>query len=204
MPGLDASPHFLAMQIAPHGERIYLIDMRGRLHIWDLVGEPGGAEMRAQERDPNLPLAEPIFSFSLRRDGSVLAARDRTGTVTLIDIPRRAVLGTISPPADEAGSVFSALAFSPDGQTLANGSHQGSISLYSVASPARPRLRLRLPGHRGLVTNLAFDTDGTRLASTAGNRLGNTAGTDPVVEVWDLDLIGRELARLGLGEVPRD
>ena len=46
------------------------------------------------------------------------------------------------------------------------------------------------------MTSLAFDAPGTRLASAAG--------TDPLVEVWDLDLISRELSRLGLGEEPRD
>jgi WD40 repeat protein len=92
--------------------------------------------------------------------------------------------------------MFSALAFSPDGHTLATGSHQGSISLYSVASPAQPRLRLRLPGHRGFVNSLVFDAPGTRLASASG--------TDTLVEVWDLDLIGRELSRLGLAEESRE
>ena len=83
-----------------------------------------------------------------------------------------------------------ALAFSPDGQDLAVGSQQGTISIWSVAQPTKPRLRFRLPGHRGIVTNLAFDAQGQRLASATG--------IDPLVEVWDLELIQQELARLEL------
>jgi WD40 repeat protein len=196
MPGTDGGAiRFRAIQIAPGGDRLYLIEFRGRLHIWDLAGARGEAEVRASEADRGLPPIEGIFSLALRPDGSLMAAGDRTGTVTLIDTRRHNVLGSIQPSADEAGSVYS-LAFSPNGQTLAIGSQQGSISLYSVASPARPGLRFRLPGHAGFVTNLAFDAPGTRLASAAG--------TDPLVEVWDLDLISRELSRLGLGEEPRD
>ena len=81
-----------------------------------------------------------------------------------------------------------AMAFSPDGQNLAIGSAEGTISLWSVAQPNQPRLRFHLPGHRGTITSLVFDTQGRRLAS---------AGTDPLVEVWDLDLIVRELIAWG-------
>ncbi len=83
------------------------------------------------------------------------------------------------------------MAFSPDGGYLAVGSQQGTISLWSVAQPARAAVFVRLPGHRGLVTNLVFDAKGRRMAS---------AGRDALVEVWDLEAIRRELSRLGLIE----
>jgi len=84
------------------------------------------------------------------------------------------------------------MAFSPDGRDLAVGSPQGKISLWSVASPKQPHLRLNLPGHRGTNSLLVFDSQGRRLA-TAGS-------ADPLVEVWDLDLLQRELIRLGLAD----
>jgi hypothetical protein len=43
--------------------------------------------------------------------------------------------------------------------------------------------------------NLVFDTTGTRLASAS-------VADPPVVEVWYLDLIGRELKQRGLAEGP--
>ena len=196
-PGQDRRPPlFRAIQVAPRGDRLYLVDfMPGRLLVWDIAGSPGKAELRARESDQRFPPLEGIFSLALRHDGAVLAVGDRTGNVTLIDTARRTVVGSISPSDDEPESFAVSLAFSPDGRTLAVGSQQGTISLYSVNSPSRPRLRLRLPGHRGRVNNLVFDSQGNRLASSAG--------TDPLVEVWDLDLIRSELARLSLAEESR-
>jgi WD40 repeat protein len=52
-------------------------------------------------------------------------------------------------------------------------------------------LRFHLPGHRGPITNLVFDAQSGRLAS---------AGTDPLVEVWDLELLDRDLIQLGLAD----
>ena len=59
-----------------------------------------------------------------------------------------------------------ALAFSPDGKSLAVGSPQGQIFLWSVQRPSSPRLSLRLPGQRGL-GSIVFDPRGQRLASSS-------------------------------------
>ena len=149
---------------------------------------------RLQARALNwvVPLAEGASSLALRRDGAALAVGDRAGTVTLYDTVHATVLERIKPSIGETESLVIALAFSPDGHDLAVGSQQGMISVWSVAAPAKPRLRLRLPGHKGLVTNLVFDSRGERLASAAG--------IEPLVEVWNLDLLQRELARLGLAD----
>jgi WD40 repeat protein len=107
-----------------------------------------------------------------------------------MDTARRTIVGQFDPPDRLNQGVMPALAFSPDGKRLAVGSYQGRIILWSVAIPARPSPELRLPG-RGKVNGLVFDDHGRRLASTGG---------DPTVEIWDLDLIERELGRLGLGK----
>ncbi len=189
---------FRAIQIAPHGDRIYLIDLAHQLHIWDIAGSPADPEWHAKLPSRDLSAVKEISSFALRRDGELLATADRSGNISLTDTVRRRIRGSIRPSADESGSVYSSLAFSPDGSTLAVGSQTGTIALHSVESPDRPRLRFRLPGpgHPGMVASLVFDTSGTRLASTSWP-------DPPVVEVWDLDLIGRELKRLGLADDPR-
>ncbi len=199
--GNPSDTRFRAIQIAPDGRRIYLIDAGppGHLHVWDIAGSPGDAELHASESIQKLPPIESISSLALRPDGGLLAVGDRngTGTVTLIDTARQTVVGSIKPAGDESETFnfYLALAFSPDGRTLAVGSQQGVISLYAVDSPSQSRLRLRLPGHTGLVRHLVFDAPGTRLATTSGE--------DPLVEVWDLDLIRRELAQRGFGEDAR-
>jgi len=68
------------------------------------------------------------------------------------------------------------------------GTQQGLIDVWSLDHLSAPQIRL--PGHRGNVKSLAFDTRGRHLAS---------GGTDRTVEIWDLDVIRDELGRLGLG-----
>ena len=58
--------------------------------------------------------------------------------------------------------VFDSVAFSPDGKTLANGSHDGTIRLWNIDSG---KLKKRLLEHQGFITGLAFSSDGKFLAS---------------------------------------
>ena len=193
--GTDSlAPIFHVVRIAPRGDRIYLIDQIGRLHVWGLDhgSEVEAGPIRAHELDWSIPAAEGGFSnLALRGDGAILALGDRTQTVTLINTANQAILGRITPPGGEAESYWLAMQFAPDRPELAVGSEQGIISVWSIAQPNRPRLRFQLPGHRGMTTSLVFDTQGRRLAS---------AGMDPLVEVWDLELIERELAQLKLAD----
>jgi WD40 repeat protein len=73
-----------------------------------------------------------------------------------------------------------AVAFSPDGRTLAGGSADGTIILWDARSGKRPRI---LDGHSDVVKSVAFSPDGKTLAS------GSADGT---VKLWDL-ASGKEL-----------
>jgi eukaryotic-like serine/threonine-protein kinase len=195
--GADAPPpppQLRAVAIAPRGDRIFMIEQSfgqaGLVRAWSIEHPSESAGARAHDLGWAVPLAEGAINLALRPDGAVLAILDRTGTVTLLDTARCRILGQFKPPSGETENFWLAMAFSPDGRDLALGSPQGTISLWSVAQAARPRLRLHLPGHRGTVTNLVFDSHGRRLASAGF--------ADPLVEVWDLDFIERELSRLGL------
>jgi dipeptidyl aminopeptidase/acylaminoacyl peptidase len=67
-----------------------------------------------------------------------------------------------------------AVAFSPDGRTLATGSWDGTVWLWEVATAGERR---RLAGHQAGVRSLSFSPDGDRLAS---------ASFDATALVWDL------------------
>jgi serine/threonine protein kinase/WD40 repeat protein len=191
------APHLGAVAIAPRGDRIYVIEQiigQSSLRAWSLEMSSDSESTVARARDLNwaVPLANGAINLALSPSGRVLAVLDKTGTVTLLDTARGRILSQLEPAGGEMETSWRAMAFSPTGRDLAVGSTQGMISLWSVARPERPGLRLRLPGHRGFVTNLVFDSHGGRLAS-AGN-------ADPLVEVWDIDFIERELSGLGLGD----
>ncbi|MFF5362083.1 helix-turn-helix domain-containing protein [Streptomyces scabiei] len=122
----------------------------GRSHAQDLVQHDG------------------IGAIAFAPDGSGLAAGDWTGRVALWDgdlrhragILRNVFLEPPDPSADSAESI-TALAFSPDGRTLAVGGNAGTLQLWDIATQQPLGPPLPTPG--GSIDTLAFSPDSTLL-----------------------------------------
>jgi YD repeat-containing protein len=177
------------VQVAPKGDRIYMLGDFNRLIIWALDPGIASVPIAAHRLESAEGLPDGLTRLALRPDGALLAIGDRTGAVTLLDTTRLKVVQRI-PPSDDDQGVQAALAFSPDGQRLAAYSPQGKILIWSVGNPTKPQLSLRLPGQRGMFPSIVFDSSGQRLAS-------KSEGVEPMIEIWNLELIERELSRMG-------
>jgi WD40 repeat protein len=128
-----------------------------------------------------------VWSLVFAPDGRTLAAGLSNGSVVLsspYDVRKRS---EVSKPLKHSQAIH-ALAFSPDGTTLATLAGP-TVRLWDMESQA---VRLTLDEHAGRATALAFAPDGRSLA---------TGGWDATVRLWDPHT-GREKARYdwGLGE----
>jgi RNA polymerase sigma factor (sigma-70 family) len=130
--------------------------------------------------------AEGIRSLAVSADGKVLATgsqgnrgEPKTRTVRLWDLAAAKEL--ITEHAIELSDDAMAMAFSPDGKTLAAGLHEGDIKLFDVATGKE---RLTWKGHPDWVMSLAYSPDGKILAS--GCR-------DGTAKLWE-STTGKELA----------
>ena len=128
------------------------------------------------ERVPALTQTAPITpqapSLAWKPDGSELAVAGYR-QVSRVAMPDGAVVGRFDGLHDQVRSV----AFSPDGALIAAGGGTpgafGEIVLYDDTSGAE---RARLDAHGDYVYHVAFNHDGTRLAS---------CGYDRMIRIWD-------------------
>jgi WD40 repeat protein len=174
-----------AVAVASDGRTAASAESEGIVRLWDLSTRAEKACLRAH--------AAPPSALAFSPDGRVLASCGRDRTVRLWDVetaqPRACLTencrcekclkgltsDAVGPRARLAGHVAGvlAIAFAPDGETLAAGCADGTVVLWDVAT-GRSRSRLST-GHR-IVQALTYAPDGRTLA---------TAGLDCQVRLWD-------------------
>ena len=136
-----------------------------------------------------------MISIALRGDGAILAVGDRTGAVSLVDTLTRKSRGNPSCVNGDSENNWLAMAFSPDGQNLAIGSPEGTISLWSVAQP-------KSRGCDFICRATAEPI--TTWRSTLKTAGWPARGSDPLVEVWDLDSSSASSITAGVGRLTLD
>ncbi len=148
------------------------------LRAWVAAGAHGSAPRRPsiETRVPALTQAADVLpqvtSVAWRPDGQQLAIAGYT-EVRRVTLPDVQVLAPLSGMADLVRSV----AWSPDGSLVAaGGGTPGAFGEIVIFDAATGRERFRLDGHRDYVYHVAFNHDGTRLAS---------CGYDKSIRIWD-------------------
>ena len=138
----------------------------GTVRLWDAAtGAPAG--------EPLISSDNFVRGLAFNHDGTLLASAGEEGLVRLWDPATRAQVG--DPLAGPGGWLVKGLAFSDDGSLLASGGgDDGTVRLWDPLT--RKPAGDPLVGHDGNVTAVAFNHDGTLLAS---------AGSDRTVRLWD-------------------
>jgi WD40 repeat protein len=171
----SAAPPVSAVAYSPDGKRL-AAGTRGVVHLVD----PASGEITAEL--PGQVQRVTAVAFSADRLAVASGEPGKSGVLKLY------TLGDPAKPMVEFVAhkdVIYALAFSPDGKTLATAGYDRVIKLWDVASPKEPRHTLK--DHSDAVYALAWHKDGKLLASGAADR---------AVKVWDATA-GKRLYTLG-------
>jgi WD40 repeat protein len=158
---------FADLQFSPDGRTLYAAATRSVI-AWDLDG--------AGRLGRPFSVPEPTdITMAVSPDGSVIATPDGPAgdRVSLRELraPRK-VRRSLAPGIGRIG----AIAFAPDGKTLALGGERADTAPVLVDAASGTITRRMTGGHDGGFVTLAFDREGTRIL---------TAGNDRRAIVWD-------------------
>jgi WD40 repeat protein len=158
------------VSFSPEGSTLASGDSKGYVEFWDIRSKNRLDIIQSKE-------LSSINSIDFNSDGSILAVSGDGNWVDgsylqLWDVSTKKVIHFLAGHNDPINSV----AFSPDGQTLASGSQDGSVKLWDVKS-GKELLTLSEQSDDCLpdkVTSVAFSSDGQTLVSSSNG----------IVKIW--------------------
>jgi WD40 repeat protein len=174
LPVLPARKFTAWVAFVPGGKWLVSSDQFSVIQFWDLVTGKDNYQIRSAGRLIHSRM------FDISRDGKMLAYSFGTG-IGFWDVSKKQ---NVEMPGHQGR--ISALAFAPDGQTLASGSWDNTVRIWQRNS-GKELKRWQLPlGEFAGITGLAYSPDGKRLAAI---------GDDGTIRLWD-NVAAKELASL--------
>ena len=162
-PKVPAKHSIFDLAFSPDGKMIALAEFREARLI----------DAATKQTIATIPAIDKVRAVAFSRDGKLLAVAGglaaRKGEVVIWDVDAKKVLRTITGHAD----CIYAVAFSPDGKSIATSSYDKLIKLWDVNTGSEIRT---LKDHIDAVFALAFTPDGKHIISGSADRS---------VKVWD-------------------
>ena len=161
-----------ALAFSPGGKTFVTVGANGTAALWSVAsGHRVGALMNVGTDPAAVSAGRAAAAAAFSPDGRILAVAV-DGRIGLWDMATRRQIGT--PMTAGPGPAY-AVAFSPDGRTLATTGADGTARLWDVAT----QLQIGMPMTAGPdpLSAVAFSPDGRTLA---------TAGSDGTVRSWDV------------------
>jgi WD40 repeat protein len=169
-------PHSVGLAaFSPRDNRTLVVMSDMALERWDLAGDPKATVLEQQKRTGKVK--ELAFvTFSPRGEFLALGKPSYGESIVKVwDTLNWTAPRTLAWDGEEPNAV----AFSPDGSTLALGTRDNTVRLWSTTSW---QVLATLRGHTDRVLSVAFAPDGTMLA---------TASRDRTVRLWRVSVTGK-------------
>jgi WD40 repeat protein len=154
-----------AVAFSPQGLTLAMGGSDGQVYLWD-------AATGTTSTVP-IPATSPITAVAFSPHGQSVAAGGRDGVTYISDLAGHGSFAL----SDPDGAGINSLAFSPDGKWLATGGANGQTYLWNLRARklGQTLANPKIPGRAGSagsgteVLSVAFDPDGTTLATTDTN-----------------------------------
>jgi WD40 repeat protein/serine/threonine protein kinase len=170
----DQNEWVFAAAFSPDGRHLASCTAGLNMSLWDSAAPWAPKNLGLPRNFPHCLAFSPDGTRLAIGSASMNALLDQTGIVQVWEVPSGSELLTYH---GHSGGVF-ALAFSPDGKTIASvgGDRRTSLGEARVWEAATGRDLFTLAGHEKIVHAVRFNQAGTRLA---------TGGDDATVKLWD-------------------
>ena len=165
-PFLTAEATVSRLALSPDGKTLAAGLMQGMVQLWDVA-------TRTKRSEFGVGLYRGILAMGYSPDGGTLYLGGQEGNLKLWDVSS----GKQRPGWKAHNDDITALAITPNGQTLATAANEGNSAVIKLWNPAAGKELRTLLGHTKPVWSLAFSPDSSLLVS---------GGWDPAVHVWDV------------------